>query len=180
MIQLAGVENYCWLGSQNEDDQHEIDQHEDGGYIAFGFFSALIPISRRDDSVQWHLEVKEDDPLSLSEISSKHTTRLSKTNVEELSKLRCFLGWCENADILLGTSSLPLTLSWSGLPQRSRLTQPAGHGITAQLGVSIGPLQAAVQSSRLYLYENVRQMFDRDASYAKAILNASRQVALVF
>ena len=111
MIQLAGVENYCWLGSrnedgqnkdgQNEDGQNEDRRNEDGGYIAIGFFSALVPISRHGDSVQWHLEGSEDELLSLSEISSKHVMRLMKTSPGELSKLRCFLGWCENADILL-------------------------------------------------------------------------------
>ena len=190
MIQLAGVENYCWLGSrnedgqnkdgQNEDGQNEDRRNEDGGYIAIGFFSALVPISRHGDSVQWHLEGSEGELLSLSEISSKHVTRLMKTSPGELSKLRCFLGWCENADILLGTSSLPPTLSWSGLRQRDTSLKPAGYSFTAQLGGNIGPLQAVVQGTQLWLSENVCQVFDRDASYAKAIQKASRQVALVF
>lgn len=177
MIQISGVDSYIWL----EDNAEGIATVPVGGYIALGFFTALFPVKRHPvEGIQWHLEFTKDEPLSLADLSAKKIARLPMENIQEMSKCKCFLGWCEEANILLGTAELPNTLSWSGLPQRSKSLHASGWNVAAQLGGNIGPMQAVGQVIRTLQLENVRQRFEPNATYAKAIQISSRQVALVF
>lgn len=177
MIQISGVDNYIWL----EDKAEGITTVPVGGYIAVGFFTALFPVKRHpEEGIQWHLEFTDDEPVSLADLSAKKIARLPIEDMQEVSKCKCFLGWCEKANILLGTVELPNTLSWSGLPQRSTSLHASGWNVGANFGGNIGPMQAIGQVTRVWQLENVRQRFEPNATYAKAIQISSRQVALVF
>lgn len=183
MLQVSGVENFVWL---NDHQDGKAVSTRSGGYIAVGFFTALIPISRhpgtqdRAPGIQWHLEFTEDEPISLATLSTKRIPRLPLNNLQDLPQCQCYLGWCDDADILLGTAQMPNTLSWSGLPQRSRSLRASGWNLTGQLGGNLGPVQAIGQVTRTWQLENVRQRFEPQNTYAKALQINSRQVALIF
>ena len=178
MTQLSGVQNLIWI----EDKTHTPSVGKEGGYILIGFFTALVPIAQDAAGIQWHLEYSGERLLSIANLDIDINAKewLKVRDVRELSKSRCFLGWCETANVLLGTSALPNTMKWTGLPQRSRTLHTQGYGATGQVGANPGPIQIVGQVSGNWHFVSNRQRFDPAGTYAKAIQIASKQVALVY
>ena len=120
MVQLAAVENYFWLGDEGVTE--DTDTHS-GGYLLYGFYTALIPtiFEPMQYSIQWHFE------SSKSKIIDPHNLYSARKGVEwyklrdyhYLAQSTCFVGWCEEANIMLGTKDLPNAVDWSGLPSRT-------------------------------------------------------------
>lgn len=101
MVQLSAVDNHLWLDDKSE----SITKSSAGGYIAVGFFNALIPVKKHPvQGIQWHLEFTNDEPISLAKLSAKHDGRVPIESIEEATNSKCFLGWCQEANILLGTA----------------------------------------------------------------------------
>ncbi|KAF2423195.1 hypothetical protein EJ08DRAFT_664528 [Tothia fuscella] len=74
------------------------------GFVFKGYSTALIPVSRNDNSLQWHY-ICQKSKLSMSAILEKHSDRLTGLTPDEMDdgKLRMFLGLYERAVIHLGT-----------------------------------------------------------------------------
>ena len=98
----------------------------EGGTILKGFSSMLYPTVSYDGSIQWHFRYSHTgDQLNYSEMQDKKRVLVSEKDMREK---RAFLGWCERAEIHLGTrgtnyselkysSALELSshMTWSGL-----------------------------------------------------------------
>ncbi|KAL1614376.1 hypothetical protein SLS54_009803 [Diplodia seriata] len=72
------------------------------GMVLKGRSTILVPISREGDSVQWHLLSSRNGTISMDDIPRGKVTALEHVNIDELSKLRTFVGFCENAYVLAG------------------------------------------------------------------------------
>jgi hypothetical protein len=91
------------------------------GLIAHGLTSVLLPVSElsKDDALQWHFESKMNRGTQALENLSQILKRKEiddfhkELDPERLVKRRCFLGWAENADIMVGTKDYPRDFGWS-------------------------------------------------------------------
>ncbi|MCJ1405071.1 hypothetical protein MMC11_008297 [Xylographa trunciseda] len=116
-----------------------------GGTILKGFSSMLIPTVSYDDSVQWHFWYSHTgDQLDYSEVPDKQRVLVSEIDMQ---KKRAFLGWCERAEIHLGTRGTKYTelkcssalepgehMTWSGVaPSFNAGIFNTGIGLTFQL-----------------------------------------------
>ncbi|MCJ1395892.1 hypothetical protein MMC18_008778 [Xylographa bjoerkii] len=73
----------------------------EGGTILKGFSSMLIPTVKYDGSIQWHFWYNHTGgQLDYSEVQDKQRVLVSEMDMREK---RAFLGWCEKAEIHLGT-----------------------------------------------------------------------------
>lgn len=95
MIELAAVENICTLNGQT---------------ALLGFHTILLPTAREDSTerVQWHffsVDPKKG-PLLPTHLESLLEVGSLKLDVETLKTTTCFLGWVNNANIMLGTEEL--------------------------------------------------------------------------
>ena len=81
----------------------------DGGIVLKGYSSMLVPISRENDIVQWHLVLSETDGerISYQEGIRKCERRvlLETLNLEDLNSTRAIVGWCSHVKSTLGTES---------------------------------------------------------------------------
>ncbi|KUJ07843.1 uncharacterized protein LY89DRAFT_765910 [Mollisia scopiformis] len=78
----------------------------DGGILIKGFSSVLVPVARKNDSVQWHLlENSDGTRLKYSDIRERCQDRLSidELSQESLREMRVFLGWLRHAKSFFGT-----------------------------------------------------------------------------
>jgi hypothetical protein len=118
----------------------------DSGLVLMGYSTALVPIRlTEDDKVLWHLEIASND-LQLKTLDL-HSTRRSWWRVERLDLLsskRAILGWCSEANVLLGTNQLTPKVAWSD----ARVQRTTWHwkGVNLQVvAQSAAPLQMGGQ-----------------------------------
>lgn len=81
-----------------------------GGYILKGRSTMLIPVERREDSVQWHLVSKDRGRISYKDLLSLCPMRLQLQALDKdaLFSTRAFLGWCSKSVNYLGMFIRPL------------------------------------------------------------------------
>lgn len=118
MTQLGAVQNYCWV----DDVSGTGEAAGKGGYILIGFFTALIPVARSPDgcSIQWHFEATGDHLANVHSLKSLQSEWLKMNDIKTLQTAKCFVGWCQSANILLGTNQISYNMGWTGLKQRSK------------------------------------------------------------
>ncbi|KAK8099638.1 uncharacterized protein PG998_012879 [Apiospora kogelbergensis] len=200
LCHLSASREYLWVSDNgnSEDSACSIDPiseieddcsitNESGGYILGGFKTAVIPIQRNSDDhsqIQWHLErVGSDDGImNHSKLEATRGEWLKMQDLTELQNTKVFLGWCREAEILLGTSQLTTNLRWSKAEQRRRTLHRTGYS----LGVSSGP--AAMVTSPAQLAANVAmtvtfvsniQAYKPSKEYAEALSSDCEKTAMV-
>lgn len=154
MVHLAAVENYYPFRD---------------GKILLGFSTALVPVSRDSESggMQWHFETTDEPEqtrLNLEKLSCVHQTWFQTRDVNILRQSKCFVGWFERANILLGSSSLvdrtPVTWS-SGLNEQTRTAHLRGFTVGCQLTISAGPIQLSPNFTNSFAFHSNIQCFNR-------------------
>ncbi|KAH9208589.1 hypothetical protein DL95DRAFT_467569 [Leptodontidium sp. 2 PMI_412] len=95
--------------------------------------SSLLP----DGSVQWHFEYKRSGhcrkPRKLFEVLKQaHLIKRYRTvDIEDLVQRRCFLGWVDEVEVLIGTEAFSATtISWSEGDKAQGTGHLKSHGIT--------------------------------------------------
>ncbi|KAH7375150.1 hypothetical protein B0T11DRAFT_292884 [Plectosphaerella cucumerina] len=169
MVTLAGVENIYQIN---------------GGIILLGFFTALVPISRHEEtnSIQWHLETSESgiDPRHL-ECTNGDWFRT--TDIDTLKEARCFIGWFEKAHVMLGTRQLATdearTLRWTGLQPRRDTIRQVGHEIGAQGGFSMGPINLVTKGTSVFENHANELHYSAPRQFLDALRRDRQNVALV-
>jgi hypothetical protein len=140
--------------------------HHDGLFLR-GFSSLLFPTKYVSDpasntvSIQWHLLISKDDgaPMLGSGLREYNGEWVNISNLETLQKARCFLGWCRDCEIQLGTANSGYSsVTFSGLAKdRGRVLEfksitlgSSGVGFaTAEAELSF-PLPRSVVRSTIY------------------------------
>ncbi|KAI9667782.1 MAG: hypothetical protein M1821_000601 [Bathelium mastoideum] len=158
-----------------------------GGIILTGYSTALIPTHLEDEYAQFHLVVdnlevnqrKQINPFLLSEVP-----RELVTDLKIFATLPCFLGWCESAQIKLGSrdlleSTLPeANITYSNSKQRGKVLQFTGINAGLQ-AASAAPLQAGGNLALNYSVASLRLRFGAEAEYLAMILRASQEIVLI-
>jgi len=174
MVHLAAVQNYRFVC---------------GGFILHGFFTALVPMDWDQDSnsIRWHFvsQSSEDDFLQPGRLMESFPSEWFKCqDKEKLQRATCFIGWLDEANIMLGTEPL-LKLSdpdsmWSrGLKTiRSKLRR-TGLGVGAQINIPSGPITLNPSMNVTYTQHSTVQQFVPSAGYAQAVNLTRTRVALI-
>lgn len=174
MIQLSAVENTCVV---------------DGGTILYGFFTALVPISydEASDSSQWHFESVEESSgafLSPQNLSAIRKKWYKSMNIDPLRRTKCFVGWFEHANIMLGTRQLleheHHRLQRSSEPhEHLRSATREGFEVSGQIGFTTGPLNFAASFVNTWKFHSNIQRFSPPDQYIQAVRLAYTKVALI-
>jgi len=110
----------------------------DRGLVLEGLRLFLIPVRLLPDgSVQWHLEYKRiggrQKPRKIFEVMREDhlVNRYRSLDVKDLVQRRCFLGWVDSVEVLIGTKEFSAnTLDWSGAKSGQVTGHLKSHGIT--------------------------------------------------
>ncbi|KAJ5712782.1 hypothetical protein N7493_009250 [Penicillium malachiteum] len=144
-----------------------------------GYSTALIPIQETADGmIQWHLEVANHEyQMKVSDLKATHGKWLQTQSLEYLQSKRALLGWCTQAQILLGTFDLNPTVTWSGAEKKST----TWHWKSANLQViaqSASPLQIGGQAGMTFDRTSNLLRFSPSRNYSKC-LNSSMMEQIV-
>ena len=180
MVHLATVESYYWLNDPN-------DPNDVGGLVLLGFFTALVPTAQHEasKSIQWHFESSEE-VISPHSLKSTQRPWIKIQDASEFLNSRCFVGWYEIANVLLGTRRLETymdRLTWSGLKSRERTLHSSGFQAGVQVTAGngyMGPINLALQGTRNWIFQTNVQRFTAPTQYSTAVNLSSNKVALVF
>lgn len=141
-----------------------------------GYRTVLVPTQLEADYVQFHLEVNERQQINPFNLKSGE--RAPVTDYTQFKSKRCFVGWCETAQITLGTQRLPLTVRYSGAQEQRRTLHMTGVSAGGHIG-SAAPIQAGVSGQATFSFISHHLAFSPASEYSKMLFDVSKQVVLI-
>ncbi|KAJ6068968.1 hypothetical protein N7499_010855 [Penicillium canescens] len=131
MLQLSAVEYPVFVES---------------GLILMGYSAALVPIKETNDGmILWHLETsRHDSQFKVSDIKATKRKWLKVNSFDYLQSKRALIGWCSEANILLGTDLLAPRVTWSNAKVKATTWHWKGANLQV-LAQSAAPLQMGGQ-----------------------------------
>lgn len=114
----------------------------DGGLIGQGLGLLFIPVSEipDDDALQWHFVKRGQRSLKEQLISNIFASEKIKSwyktlDPRELTTRRCFLGWAESANVVIGTEEyFTNKVDWSGAQTVPPMLYVRSHGVAIGTG----------------------------------------------
>lgn len=148
-----------------------------GGIVFVGYHTILYPTAIHETSAQFHLLMEEKGQINPN--IQQYGSRVLTEDATQFRRMRCFLGWCTNAQVNLGTERLPISIKYSGAAEKGRSIQLDGYAAVMQAGAS-APLSAilGVQTNFKYLSHQLR--FTPTSNYIQLLEDTAREVALVY
>lgn len=149
----------------------------DGGVVFIGYKTVLYPTAIQGNCAQFHSITSTNGQINpyMLELGERVLT----TDPFQFKTMRCFLGWCEAAQINLGTKRLPATVKYSGGCNHGETLQLNGYSILAQVGAS-APLSAILGLQTNFKYASHRLQFTPSGNYCKLLQDTSRELAIVY
>ncbi|KAH7117286.1 hypothetical protein B0J13DRAFT_514238 [Dactylonectria estremocensis] len=94
--------------------------------------------------------------------------------------MRCFLGWCEFAQVNLGTRHLPAHVQYSGCNEKGRSLVLDGYESLLQTGLGGGPLSVVLGLQTNFKYTSHRRQFTPFGGFSKLLRDTALEVAAVY
>ncbi|KAJ5113472.1 hypothetical protein N7456_002006 [Penicillium angulare] len=151
------------------------------GLILMGYSTALIPIQEtEDDMIIWHLAVADHDfQLQVSDLAVIRQSWLQTQNFEYLQSKKALLGWCTEAQVLLGTAQLDPRVSWSGAQDKP--TSWHWKGANLQLiAQSASPLQIGGQAGISFDRTVNTVRFSPSQNYLKCLQSSTGEQIVLY
>ncbi|KAI3319500.1 hypothetical protein HD806DRAFT_525486 [Xylariaceae sp. AK1471] len=149
----------------------------DGGIIFIGYETVLVPVSIKDDVAQFHLFTSDNGQIN--PYTMDLGTRLKTEDFQQFPGFRCFLGWCQFAQINLGTRALPADVKYSRGREKDKSLQLNGFSVLSQLGAS-APLTAILGVQANFEYASHRRQFTPAGSYYKLLRDTALELAIIY
>ncbi|KAH0536674.1 hypothetical protein FGG08_006469 [Glutinoglossum americanum] len=149
----------------------------DGGIVLVGYHTVLVPTRIEGDCAQFHLEVSRPHQINPYKVKTPRPNLVQDHN--QFRTMRCFLGWCGDAHINLGTEHLTTNVGYSGGQMQKRTLHWSGLTLGWQ-ALSAGPLQAGLTGHVHLALTLNRLSFTPPMVYSQMLSNTSRQVAIVY
>jgi len=149
-----------------------------GGIVMKGFSDMLIPISKTENRIQWHLVSSQDAEIRLTYANGlsrcKNRALLQEVGFDDIKRCRAFVGWCTVATSRLGSDHVNYDdILYSGSPNadsKLRLT-----------GGSFGFQQFATAALDFRLGQNFgRRHFQRNGPYQRVVSAAHRTSIVLY
>jgi hypothetical protein len=151
------------------------------GIVLMGYSTALVPIKQNTDGrIMWHLETATDDfQLQVSNLQATQKEWLRVSTLEGLLSAPAILGWCSEAEVLLGTDRLEPRLVWSGAQVKLSSWHWSGANLRL-LAQSASPLNLGIQAN-LTLDRSVNTIrFSPSRNYLKCLSGSSQQPIVLY
>lgn len=146
--------------------------------LLVGYQTVLFPTSTKEDYAQFHLVVDKEKQINPFQ---QDYGRLAL--VEDLSlfrKRRCFVGWCDVAQINLGTRDmLQHEVTYSTANERDRSLVMTGISVGTQ-ATSIAPLQIGGNVAVSFGFVSHHLSFPPNSIFSKLLNDAAQQTILIF
>lgn len=150
----------------------------DGGIIFVGYQTALVPIKTLDGCAQFHLITSNKGQIDPYQCVHGIEERLLTTNPLEFKGMTCFLGWCEVAQINLGTKGLNAKIEYSGAKKKEKSLELNGFTLAALGGAPSNIF--TVQAQTTYNFRQHIVHFTPPGNYMKLLLDTSKQLAFIY
>lgn len=166
----------------------------EGGIILKGYSSALFPVKRYKDSIQWHyIENDNHERLPYWAVETRCPGRamLNEVSMKDLKNTRAFVGWWGITETNLGTKTANYeNIDWSSCEQVSRSVRFSGTTMGFQqimigeVNFSLGARDGKLHVQRKGPYQRIVQCAARspvvlyDSSEKRAWLVPSSAVIL--
>ncbi|KAI9765621.1 MAG: hypothetical protein M1839_005415 [Geoglossum umbratile] len=149
----------------------------DEGVILMGYRTALVPVRKSGDSIQWHLETS---PAQINPYSLQSTQQewFKTSDWNHFKDKRCFVGWCSSVNINLGTTILTNRVGWSDSKVQERTLRWSGISLGAH-AVTTNPFQIGLTGQLTYSFVNHTVTFHPSDNFAKMLKDASMEVTTV-
>jgi hypothetical protein len=148
-----------------------------GGIVFIGYCTLLFPTAIHGNSAQFHLLTT--DKGQINPYLQDYESRILAENSTQFTKMRCFLGWCADARVNLGTERLTISIKSSGADNKKRTTSLEGFTTTMQAGLS-SPLQAIFGLQANFRVDSHRLRFPPPKNYTQLLEETAREVALIY
>ena len=149
----------------------------DGGIVFVGYQTVLIPVAVENNCAQFHLIVTENGSPHRSTLDLGE--RFHTEDHTQFEGMRCFLGWCRDARVRLGTKDFPVTVRQSGTESREQTAETEGYS----LGISAAtpqPIPIRLSGKRDYKYISHRVQYEAETSYTRLVRNSAGLSVLVY
>ncbi|KAJ5714915.1 uncharacterized protein N7483_012096 [Penicillium malachiteum] len=151
------------------------------GLILMGYSTALIPVQETDDGmILWHLEIASHDyQFKVSDLKAIQGKWLQTQDLDYLQSKKALLGWCTQARILLGTSHLRPTVTWSGAEKKST----TWHWKSANLQLiaqTASPLQIGGQAGMTFDRTSNLLRFSPSRNYIKCVTGSMMEQIILY
>ncbi|CAK7237858.1 hypothetical protein SEUCBS140593_010166 [Sporothrix eucalyptigena] len=146
--------------------------------ILVGYQTVLFPTSIKEDYAQFHLLV--DKEKQINPFQQDYGQLVLVEDLSLFRKRRCFVGWCDVAQINLGTRDmLQHEVTYSTANERARSLVMTGISVGTQ-ATSIAPLQvgANVAVNFGFVYHHIT--FPPNFIFSKLLNDTAQQTVLIF
>lgn len=151
----------------------------DGGVVFAGYSTALVPIQVEGNVAQFHLITNKESKGQINPHTFDLGPRLKTNDFQQFRSMRCFLGWCEVAQINLGTRGLPAKIDYTGSPEKGKSLQMDGFTAASQFGAS-APLSAIMGLEANFKYTSDRLQFTPFGGYCKLLRDTALELAIIY
>ncbi|KAF6806729.1 hypothetical protein CSOJ01_08632 [Colletotrichum sojae] len=149
-----------------------------GGVVMKGLSSMLLPISRTDDIIQWHLVSAPPDADRLTYQAGielcKNRALLDEVPLDSIAKSRAVVGWCRHAVSRLGSEDV----AYDNIDYSDAKESPAVINVSSvALGIQqigMGQIEFTVGA------RHPRSHFKRQGTYAHLLNVAARMKVLLY
>ena len=158
---------------------HAAVQRDDGRTILVGQSLILYPSGSLEDAVQWHCTELGDEDFARTLPNSARL--LDFVDLKELSSSRTFLGYYQNAEVLLGTKRLLRSthIMSSGLEHASRRIELAREG-TFTFGLSIKAVVSGNLGGKWYIPKTQQVLLEDNRDYFDLVDDAKDKQVILY
>jgi len=155
-------------------------------FVFLGYRTVLYPVAIDGHWAQFHLITTSGGQINpyvldlknaLPILSPEHSS--AKYRLTQLKEMRCFVGWCEEAHINLGTKRLPTTIKYSGGKDQPKSLVSDGYATLGQIGLS-APFSAIGGLQKNFKYASHRIRFTPFDNYGSLLHDSSRQPVVLY
>lgn len=110
------------------------------------------------------------------------TTGSKISDPSELRASQCFVGWSEQAHILLGTRLMlepDFSMAWSATEEHRETLRPAGVEAGVQATLSLGPINISPQAIKTWAFVSNVQKYTPTESYRSTLRQSRTRTAIV-
>jgi hypothetical protein len=150
----------------------------DGGVIFLGYRTLIYPTANEDDHAQFHLITCDEGQINPYQL--EYQNRLLEQDWQQFQTKRCYLGWCDIAQINLGTCRISSSkFSYTGAPEIAKSLQPEGYTAVGQVGVP-NPVSFMLGLEKSFRYKSHIVHFTPNDNYRCLLEDAARVPTMLY
>lgn len=148
-----------------------------GSLVFLGYKTVLYPVAIDGDRAQFHLITSTQGQINPYTLHLKNV--LPVEDASQFKTMKCFVGWCEDARINLGTRDLTDPIKYTGGKDHCKSLELDGYSLLGQLGAA-APLSAVVGVQQNFKFSRHRIRFTHADNYLALLQDTSQQSVVLY